>query len=182
MMEVKVTGLKELQEAMQQLPARVERNILSGAIAAGTRVILAETKARAPTSDIKTALQSKQKKGRKGEVIREIYINPKRGDNPFYARFFEFGTASYYVGTGRTVGGPYSIPKQPGKLKIGEDFVSGQVTHPGIKPQPFMRPAFDVKSEEAIRTMAAYIKVRLPMETGQAAKGRITATMLQEAM
>jgi HK97 gp10 family phage protein len=176
-----ITGLKELQTAMQDLPARIERNIMAGAIAAGTRIILNEAKVRAPDQDIKKALSQRQKKGRKGEIIREVYIKQKKGMNLFYAKFFEFGTASYYTGKGRSKGAPYKIPKRPGVLKIGENFVTGQVTHPGIKPQPFMRPALDTKASEAIRTMQAYIKIRLPMETGAAAKGKITQRMLQES-
>ena len=178
-----ITGLKELQAAMQQLPARIERNIMSGAIAAGTRVVLAETKVRAPDPNIKAALASRQKKARKGEIIREIYLKQKKGRDTFYAKFFEFGTASYYTGKGRSVRKPYKIPKKPGKvLSIGGNLVSKQIIHPGIKPQPFLRPALDIKSQEAIRTMAAYIRLRLPMETGQVAKGRISRTMIQEAL
>lgn len=177
-----ITGLQELQAAMQSLPARIERNIMAGAITAGTRVILNEAKARAPEQDIRSALSQRQKKGRKGEVIREVYIKRKKGLDVFYAKFFEFGTASYYTGKGRSVRKPYKIPKTAGKLKIGENFVTGQVTHPGIKPQPFLRPALDIKAREAIRTVQEYIKIRLPMETGAAAKGKITRRMLQEAL
>jgi HK97 gp10 family phage protein len=178
---MEITGLKELQAAMQELPVRIERNIMAGAIAAGTRIILNEAKVRAPDQDIKKALSQRQKKGRKGEIIREVYIKQKKGMNLFYAKFFEFGTASYYTGKGRSKGVPYKIPKRPGLLKIGDDFVSGQVEHRGIKPQPFLRPALDTKANEAVRTMQAYIKIRLPMETGAAAKGKITRRMLEEA-
>lgn len=178
-----IQGLRELQQAMQQLPARIERNIMSGAVAAGTRVVLAETKIRAPDSRIKAALSSRSKKARRGEIIREIYLKQKKGRDTFYAKFFEFGTASYYTGKGRSVRKPYLIPKKPGKtIRIGRNLVTKQIIHPGIKPQPFLRPALDIKGQEAIRTMATYIKLRLPMETGQAAKGRITRAMIQEAL
>jgi len=182
MAEFQINGLKELNKALQELPARIERNVMAGAIAAGTRVVLAETKAKAPDAKIKTRLTSKQKKGRPGEIIREIYIKEKEPYDAFYAKFFEFGTASYYTGKGRTVGGPYQIPKKRGHFVVNGQIIKGSFMHPGIKPQPFLRPALDLKSEEAIRTMAAYIRIRLPMETGEAAKGRISRKMIQEAL
>lgn len=182
MADFQISGLKELQKALQELPARIERNVMAGAVAAGTRVVLAETKAKAPDQKIKTRLTSKQKKGRPGEIIREIYIKEKEPFDTFYAKFFEFGTASYYTGKGRTVGGPYQIPKKRGYFVVNGKIIKGAIQHPGVKPQPFLRPALDLKAEEAVRTMAAYIKLRLPMETGEAAKGRISRRMIQEAL
>lgn len=184
MVNFQVTGLKELSQALQQMPARIERNIMAGAITAGIRVILAETKIRAPENKIKQALSIRQKKAGRGQIIREIYIKQRKGMDTFYAKFFEFGTASYYTGKGRTVGKPYMIPKKKKSkvLKIGSNFVRKKVMHPGVKPRPFLRPALDIKSAEAVRTVASYIRLRLPMETGQAARGRITRRMIEEAL
>lgn len=182
MAEFQINGLKELNQALQQLPARIERNVMAGAVAAGTRVVLKETKAKAPDQKIRERLKSKQKKGKPGEIIREIYIKEKEPYDAFYAKFFEFGTASYYTGKGRTVGGPYQIPKKRGYFVVNGNIIRGAIQHPGVKPRPFLRPSLDLKSEEAVRTMAAYIRLRLPMETGEAAKGRITQRMIQESL
>ena len=39
MADFQINGLKELQKALQELPARIERNVMAGAVAAGTRVV-----------------------------------------------------------------------------------------------------------------------------------------------
>lgn len=196
MAEFQINGLKELNKALQELPVNIERNILSSAINQGTNVILKQTRLMAPTQDIKKQLQSRVLKAKRGEVIREIYIQSprdikkrKNGEKPkkapkdlFYARFFEFGTASYYTGKGQTVGGPYKVPKKSGKYRIGKNTRGGQFTHPGIKPRPFLRPSLDLKSQEAIKAMATVIRLRLAMETGQAERRRITQRMIQEAL
>ena len=38
------------------------------------------------------------------------------------------------------------------------------VDHPGARPKPFMRPAFDGKAQAAIEAMAEYIRNRIPRE------------------
>lgn len=196
MAEFQINGLKELHQALQKLPANIERNVLASAINQGTNVILKQTRLMAPTQDIRKQLASRVLKAKRGEVIREIYIksprdkrNKKNGENPekapkdlFYAKFFEFGTASYYSGKGRTVGGPYQIPKKPGRLLINGKYFMGPIKHPGVKPRPFLRPSLDLKSQEAIKAMAAVIRLRLPMETGQAERRRITQRMIQEVL
>ena len=43
-----------------------------------------------------------------------------------------------------------------------------QITHPGITPRPFMRPAFDATYQQSINSMAEYIRTRLPKEIKKA--------------
>ncbi len=53
-------------------------------------------------------------------------------------------------------------------------FVAGllreAVDPPGAKKQPFMRPAIDGKASEAVDTMAAYMRDRIPKEIDKAGK------------
>lgn len=71
-------------------------------------------------------------------TTRRIY--PRR-----YAHLVEFGTA------------PHSTARGAGKRskkRSRRDEVRGGHLHPGAKPKPFMRPAFDEQSENAINIIA----------------------------
>ena len=52
-------------------------------------------------------------------------------------------------------------------LRIGAKMVD-QVTHPGIKPRPFMRAAFDRAQDAALDATVQYIRTRLPKEIAKA--------------
>jgi HK97 gp10 family phage protein len=73
----------------------------------------------------------------------------KSGD-AFYAKFVEFGTAAHAI-KGRN----------GGWLSFGGLFAKS-VQHPGMKPSPFMRPALDAKSGEAVVAVGNYITAKLP--------------------
>ena len=72
----------------------------------------------------------------------------KTGD-AFYARFVEFGTAAHVISG-----------KNGGWLSFGGLFTKS-AQHPGAKPSPFMRPALDSKSGEAVVAVGNYVKKRL---------------------
>ena len=164
--ETTVHGLKELHQMLQQLPVRIERNIMRGAIRAGANVFRDAARLAAPVDDgvLKRSIKTGSSKVTKGTVTVNV------GTDLYYARMVEFGTASYYTGNGRSVRKPYQIPKlsKTGKrnkkaLKFGNVIVNS-VTHPGIRPQPFMRKAFDGSSGDVIQQFATYVAQRLDKE------------------
>jgi HK97 gp10 family phage protein len=167
--QFQVHGLKELHQMLQELPLRIERNIMRGAIRAGANIYRDAARQAAPVDDglLKRSIKTGSTNIKKGRVVVNV------GTDLYYARMIEFGTASYYTGTGKSVGKPYKIPKtsKSGKvtkrlkkaLKFGNVIVNS-VTHPGIKPQPFMRRAFDGASDQAVATFAQYVATRLDKE------------------
>ena len=46
--EVRIKGLRELNSFLQQLPPKMEKNVLRGALRAGARVVAEEARLRAP--------------------------------------------------------------------------------------------------------------------------------------
>lgn len=80
-----------------------------------------------------------------------VFIRKPRGGNRnarSYAHFPEFGTRPHRVG---------KISMEPGAERSGGE-------HPGSRPQPFMRPAFDTKADEALRTVRLVIARELERE------------------
>lgn len=166
---IDIKGLSELDRVLKELPAQVEGKVVRGGLLAGQKVIAQAAKDNLDKNDsVKTGelkksirVRFKKKSQRYGWVRYEIVAGGKKA---WYSHFVEFGTASYYTGKGKSIGKPYEIkPKKRKSLFIAGLFKE-QVTHPGIKPRPFMRPAFDEKQTEAIDAMAEYIRKRLPRE------------------
>lgn len=169
----RVDGLKELNAMLQQLPLRVEKNIMRTAIGAASRVVRDKAKELAPadSGQLRRSIRSGSTRVRRGKA--QVAVTAAA----WYARFLEFGTASFYIGSGKTVGKPYSIPKRSRTGKVsrkkkalsfnGGDVAVNNVLHPGVRPQPFMRPAFDQSTGPAIEAFRQHVIARLAKEVGK---------------
>jgi HK97 gp10 family phage protein len=156
---VRIAGLSELQKMLDILPARMEANLMRGGMRQGANFFRDRARANVPekSGDLKKSIKVKTSV-RKGKVITQVVAG---GGEVFYAKFIEFGTASFYAGNGKTVGAPYKIePKNAKALKFGNT-LAPYVIHQGIKPVPFMRRAFDGAEFKVIEITAEYIRDRL---------------------
>lgn len=145
---VHVKGLDQLARVLAELPAKLERNVMRGALRAGMKPIQAEARHNVAVSSgqLRDGLKiSVAAKG--GTVTAKLRAGGKHG---YIARWVEFGTR------------PHKIP---GKLAIGGQVVTG-VEHPGVRPRPFLRPALDARASEAVVAAAEYMKKRLAAKEG----------------
>jgi HK97 gp10 family phage protein len=170
--DFRVEGLAELKRQLQELPAKVEGNIMRGALTAALKVLRREALANVPekSGDLKRSIKIKfdRKSLKRGFVNGYLTAGDKTA---YYAHMIEFGTASFYTGKGKSVGRAYSIvSKQKGGSLVfgGQSYKS--VIHQGVRPKPFMRPAVDGSADEAIKAMGSYIAQRLPKEFAKAGK------------
>lgn len=164
-----ISGMKELNSLLNQLPVNIERNVMRQAIKRGQDVLADAARGKLQADG---SVDS-------GELLKSVRVTFKRRSERFgwirsylvagnkiayYAHMLEFGTASYYTGTGTTVGKPYAItPKVAGSLFLG-GVLRQSATHPGVRPRPFMRYAVDNYSDAAIDTVANYLRDRIPRE------------------
>lgn len=172
----KFKGGKELQDMLNTLPARIERNIIRSAIRQGAKVIEEEAKRRVPVNsgDLRDSIRVSTR-SRRGQAIATI----KAGDeNAFYAHMVEFGTAPHWITIeegarlkrmtrrGLRSFGIKTLNQMAGRgsLVIGTNFIGASVAHPGARAKPFMRPAIDEKQDEAIRAVGEQIRKRLTKE------------------
>lgn len=141
-----IKGGKELFDLMQTLPIKLEKNILRGAMRAGAKVVLAEAKNNVPikSGELRNSLRISTN-SKKGRVTASVKAGNKR---VWYSRLVEFGTAAH------------TISGKNGALSFG-GFFAKSVEHPGARAKPFLRPALDARSNEAIKTIGDYINKRL---------------------
>lgn len=176
---IQIKGLAELHKVLQSFPVKLEANILRGGLRAGSKVFLDAARVSVPkrSNQLRNSVRmsggkdptgtiysivtagSRDKvynsKGRpiKNEPIFEINPNGvKKYKNAFYAHMVEFGTRRHFI--------------KPIKRKslFFAGLAKEVIDHPGSKPKPFMRPAYDQNWDGAVKVMAAYMKKRIDKE------------------
>ena len=171
---VSISGLKELDAILKTLPVKIEKNVMRGAIRAGLNQIKNEAKSEltsgghVKTGDLQRSVRISY--ARKSERFGWIRGQVKAGDKKaWYARLIEFGTGSFYSGKGtESKRAPYEINPMKRKSLLFAGVMKERVMHPGIRPAPFMRRAFDTKSDAAIKAFADYMTKRIPKESKKA--------------
>lgn len=147
---VHVKGLSELQKFLDQLPAKVEKNVLRGALRAGANVVRADAVGRIHS---RSGVLAKSLKV--GTKSRGSKVTAAVRTKVFYAKWVEYGTKPHVIKA-----------SDGGALAIGGGYYKA-VNHPGIvTPYPFMRPALDTKASAAVMAAGEYIKARLATKHG----------------
>lgn len=139
---VHVKGLKELNLALETFPAKLYRSGMRGAMRAGAKVFAAAAQRGVP------ARSGKLRKGiRVRTSMKPGQARAKVVSTEWYSKFVEMGTAAHIISG-----------KNGGWLRLhGGSFVRS-VDHPGAKPHPFMRPAFDSQGPQATLAIGLALK------------------------
>lgn len=167
--DTKVEGFAALEKALQELPKRVQGNIMRAALGAGAGVIREEARRLAPvdTGALKRSIRVSRSRDRQtgmpmafvkagGKAVRVGPRGDKRKVVPYYAVMVEFGTKKHLIKARRKKA-----------LKFGKDGYAGEVEHPGVRERPFMRPAFDRRWQAAVEKTAEQIRRRLAAEAAK---------------
>ena len=152
-----LVGFEDFKRQLAQLPGRVGRNVLRGAVNAGATVIRKEVVSRAPQytgpvaaghpppGTLKKAVYQKQIAELSNATRQTFFVGVRQGKkqqtvkrgksivnlDAYYGRFVEFGTSK-------------------------------------MSARPFVRPAFEAKKDAAIEAMRAYMAERIPRELEKA--------------
>jgi HK97 gp10 family phage protein len=145
--EQHVKGLSELNDFLQTLPVKLEKNILRSALRAGAKVTQQQAIANVPfkSGDLKKSIKigTRARGGRVTAMVRTKL---------WYAKWVEYGTRAHNIAA-----------KKGGWLSFGGIFAK-EVMHPGAKPHPFLRPALDATAAAAVVAVGEKIKSRLTKE------------------
>lgn len=178
MTDVNVKGLKELQDLLDKLPAKMEANIMRGAMRAGMKVVMPIAKQN--INDISGELSSSLKivtSLRRGVVKAKLRA---QGEQGMKAIWVEYGTQPHLIKvSAQDKHINARLSRKRGKkvlesvttvnrrsLKISQKFIGPTISHPGAKAKPFLRPALDSQAEAAVLAAGSYIKKRLATKHG----------------
>ncbi len=151
--EKNITGLRELQEFMDQLTPKMERNVMRGGLRAGMKVI--QPVAQGMIHRVSGLLADGLKIGTRSSGSQVWSYMRATGPHAFLAKWLEFGTR------------PHKINAAPGRwLSLRGGRFAKTVDHPGASPHPFARPALDAMATPAVVAAAEYIKKRLATKHG----------------
>lgn len=163
--QVHVKGLAELQAALDTLTAKLQVNIMRGALRAGGKVIQQHAKSIAPVEPGGTEHPYKKSLGWEPGALRKsiklsaklqggaVVAKVKAGNKQaYYAHMVEFGTAAHWI-----------KPKN-GKVLVIKGNPVPAVYHPGARKNPFMRLSMDTKAQAALEQVGDYIRTRLTKE------------------
>lgn len=166
MTEQVVTGVGDVQRFLDQLPAKLEKNILRGALRAGAKVPLAEAREAVPVGPT-SGENARLYGGHRGALKESLRIstsarggtitarvvaggkNRKSGADVFYAHMVEGGTK------------PHEIKPRRHKSLFFSGLAREVVQHPGAKKQPFLAPALANHLRATLDAVGAYIRQRL---------------------
>jgi HK97 gp10 family phage protein len=182
LIQVDIKGIEELQLLLLDLPKRVARNALRGAVYAGAKVLAAEAKVRAPVytgpvaqghpppGTLKRSIITKQIPEKSNDFNQTFYVTVRKGkkyqkqgkkgnlsQDAFYASWVEFG--HHYAPRGKHGFGSRKQAMQA--VRSGSHVISGSYYMP---PKPFMRPAFDSKATEAADAIKQRLAQRIQEE------------------
>lgn len=170
MSTIQVKGLADLQKFLDQLPAKLEQNVLRGALRAAAKPVMEAAKqnvlpvgepsdtnkrlyklyAGALRDSIRLSARIDRKRRMVVASVKAGGKSAKTGADVFYAHMVEFGTRPHSVVKGSSLRSSRAQTAQ----------------HPGTKARPFMRPALDSQAKAAVIVAAEYMKKRLSTKHG----------------
>lgn len=171
-----VTGGKELDAYLSALPKNMQKQAIRQALTAAAAPVRDEARLLASKSSGKMARAIKTGSSRQnqdGTFSVQVRLDPK-SPHAYLGAFQEYGVAAHLIARTGAGEGRVAVRKAAegrGKvnhraMKIGDDFVSGIIHHPGHAAHPFMRPALDNKVEESIKAFAGRIREFIEGKTG----------------
>lgn len=143
-----IQGGRQLDELLQTLPEKMQRNVNRAGLRAGAVVLLDAVKQNIPVAS--GALRDSARitsRTRNGEVTVSVKVGNRVA---WYAHLVEYGTRQHAI-----------KPREPGGAMQFGGVTTRSVQHPGARAQPFMRPAVDLELPQALEAITAKIRERL---------------------
>lgn len=177
-----ISGLRNLQDALYQLPVNIAKNVLRGSVNSGASIIRAQAKLNAPEytgtvsqghpppGTLKRSVYTKHIADRSNSFKQVYFVGVRKGKkyqrqgkkgnlsrDAYYASWVEFG--HYYAPPGKN--GFASRKKAMRAVGIDGGGIEGARF---VMAQPFMRPAFESTKHNAVMQIKNYLATRIPLE------------------
>lgn len=173
---MRLVGAKELEYAMRILPTTIANRIVPTALRGAAKPIVQSARWRLSwnkrTGELAKSIGTKLAKKR-SDAARVMIVGPRskkttdskgRPVNPAnYAHLVEYGTQAHTI-TPRIAA--VGVGGVLGPFKGSEGFAA-KVEHPGADAQPFLRPAFDSKKNQAANNYLAFATKAIEREAAK---------------
>lgn len=168
-------GLDDVKKKLTALGPRIATNVLRRGLVAAAGLIRDEARIRVPvrTKRLKKAIAAESRgvfKDGSGKPVGHRAVTfirkPKEGKRSArkYAHLAEFGTLPHHIGKG-SITHIYKGSKEKPVKRGG--------LHPGARPKPFLRPAFDAKKDEALVVAERKIREELVKELAKLSRTKL---------
>lgn len=158
MISAKLRGFESLDQALQQVEPRMQRNILRTGIRAACNVIRDAAQRGAPQGErglLRRSIRTVVRRGRPGEARGSVGVfapsgkaaQKKNAAWAFYAMWVELGHRI--------------IPRLPKGARVRLQKLRERLAAGTVRPRPFLLPALYAKQEEAKQVLEAHIRERL---------------------
>lgn len=179
-----VAGLDQFKAALEQLPKNIARNVLRQAVAAGANKIHLQAVDLAPEYEgddprpdkglIKRAIYHKQIPELSSELVQTYFVGVRRGSktpvkmkgqkvivDAYYWTWLEFG--HYYQPPNTLARGKGSTAKNR-EIRAALRAGGGAIW---VEPRSFMRPAFALAKDAALKAITDYFERNIPREAAK---------------
>ncbi|EPR09873.1 hypothetical protein M527_07025 [Sphingobium indicum IP26] len=182
MTTINLKGGRELAAFLEAFPARLQKNAIRSALTAAAKPVRDQARLDAPRE---SGLMAKSIKTGSPRPLDDGTVSIKvrlAGSHSYLGYFFEYGVAPHFIRAGDSGLSSRKLTQKlnregseehAGAMKIGDKFVTGAVLHPGFAPKPFLRPALDLKADDAINAFADRLRSYLKDKTGFTAPARL---------
>ncbi len=172
---MKLKGGSELSAFLDALPKQLVSNAVRSALTAAAKPIRDQARANVPRKTGKLARSIKTSSPRvnqDGTVSVKVHL---RGEHSFLGPWVEYGTGPHVIKAGDSKISARLMTRQAkrdgsskkaGNLVIGNNVISGAVMHPGVPARPFLRPALDTRTEDAVNAFGQRMQTYLQGKLG----------------
>jgi HK97 gp10 family phage protein len=151
---IEAGALEGILKNMEHIDKYIKRVALADALEAGGEIILqaARAKAKRKSGHLANSLGLRKKIVlQKNAQYSYAVIGPLRSTEAVnsatqYAHFVEYGTAAHPIGSGDLTN--ETLLGRKGAVRKAQG-----ANHPGARPQPFLRPAYDETKDRVIKVM-----------------------------
>ena len=169
-----VKGLRELDRFLSAFPQNLQKNAYRAGLTAAAAPVRDEARVRAQKQSGKMAKAIKTGSPRQNEDGTFSVTISLKGEHAYLGYFSEYGVKRHLIARTGAKEGRVAIRKakegrgkiKGGVMKIGPDFVSGIIDHPGHAAHPFMRPALEAKVNESIDAFAVRMRAYVEGKSG----------------
>lgn len=164
MSDLHIRGLDQVINVLSNLPRNMQKQAIRRGLTRAAAQVRDEARLRAPsqTGKLRRAIRSgSPRQNQDGTFSVRILVDSSK-EHGFLGWFHEYGVSPHYITAGESGVSARLLTRRnrddKGSMVINGSHVSGAILHPGHAARPFLRPALDIKADDAVKALAFEIE------------------------